>query len=269
MLDFPAINPVAIQIFGFSFHWYGLMYVLAFATSYVLARIRVNKTGSGWTMEQVSDLLFYSMIGVIVGGRIGYFLFYIDPEYWFSPPWQLLLINNGGMSFHGGALGVIAGIWFFARRHSKSFLQVGDFVAPLVPLGLGFGRIGNFINGELWGRVVSAEFPLGMVFPTGGPLPRHPSQLYQAALEGLVLFIILWWYSSKPKPSGSTGALFLLCYGIARFCVEFVRQPDAHLQFVAFDWMTMGHVLSLPMIAIGLGLFAYCWLRHGQANQQL
>ncbi len=258
MLTYPNIDPVAIDLFGLKVHWYGLMYVAAFAMAYLLAKYRVNSGRYNWTMDEVSDLLFYGMVGVIFGGRIGYFIFYQDPSVWMKKPWEIFMIQNGGMSFHGGLIGVTLGGWYFSRKFKRSVLEVGDFLVPLVPLGLAFGRIGNFINGELWGRVTSADFPLAMIFPGSDGLPRHPSQLYQASLEGLLLFIVLWWYSSKPRPLGTTSALFLVGYGIARFSAEFVRQPDAQLNFIFGDWMTMGHVLSTPMIIGGIIMFAIC-----------
>lgn len=258
MLTYPAIDPVAIDLFGLKIHWYGLMYVAAFTASYFLAKYRIQSGRYEWHMDDVADLMFYSMIGVILGGRLGYFLFYQDPMLYLQAPWQLLMIHKGGMSFHGGALGVILAIWYFSRKKKRSMLAVGDFLVPLVPLGLCFGRIGNFINGELWGRVAAADFPLAMVFPGSDGLPRHPSQLYQAGLEGLALFILVWWYSAKPRPRGTTAALFLAGYGFARFIAEFFRQPDAHINFVIGDWGTMGHILSAPMILAGVLMFLYC-----------
>ncbi len=258
MLAYPSIDPVAVNLFGLKVHWYGLMYVAAFAMAYFLANYRINSGRYTWTKDEVSDLLFYGMVGVIFGGRIGYFLFYQDPSFYLQQPWQILMIQHGGMSFHGGAIGVTIGIWYFSRRYKRSMLEVGDFLVPLVPLGLAFGRIGNFINGELWGRATSPDFPLAMIFPGSDGLPRHPSQLYQASLEGVTLFVILWWYSSKPRPIGATSALFLLGYGCARFAVEFVRQPDAQLNYIIGQWGTMGHILSAPMILGGLIMFIYC-----------
>jgi phosphatidylglycerol---prolipoprotein diacylglyceryl transferase len=251
MLEFPVIDPVALQIGPLSARWYGIMYAVGFSVAWFLARRRAARPGSGWTAMQVDDLITWGVAGVVLGGRLGYVLFY-DLSYYLSEPSQILSIWRGGMSFHGGVAGVILVAWLYGRNIGKSLLQVGDFIAPLVPPGLLAGRLGNFINGELWGRVTDA--PVGMVFPTGGPLPRHPSQLYEAALEGLALFIILWVYSAKPRTAGAVGGLFLLGYGAFRFLVEFFRQPDAQLGFVAFDWMSMGQVLCLPMIALGLFL---------------
>jgi len=208
----------------------------------------------------VDDLITWLVVGVVLGGRIGYVLFY-DPAYYLANPLESLSIWRGGMSFHGGVIGVTLVSWLYGRHIGKSLLEVGDLVAPLVPPGLLAGRIGNFINGELWGRVTDA--PWAMVFPTGGPLPRHPSQLYEAGLEGLALFCILWIYALKPRQRGAVGGLFLLGYGCFRFFVEFFRQPDAQLGFVALDFFSMGQLLCLPMIALGL----YLMLRKpGQTN---
>jgi len=271
MLSYPNIDPVALDLFGLKIHWYGLMYIAGFSMAYLLGRYRINQGRTQgqnqWTMEEFSDLLFYAMLGVILGGRLGYFLFYQDPSTYLKDPLSLIMVHKGGMAFHGGAIGVITGIWIFCRKYKRSMLEVGDFLVPLVPLGLAFGRIGNFINGELWGRVTSADFPIAMIFPNSDGLPRHPSQLYQATLEGFVLFALLWWYSAKPRPRGTTSGLFLLGYGVARFAVEFFRQPDAHIQFVIGQWGTMGHVLSAPMILGGALMFVYCYKQNKQTTQ--
>jgi phosphatidylglycerol:prolipoprotein diacylglycerol transferase len=192
----------------------------------------------------------------VLGGRLGYVLFYDLPGF-LAEPLNIFKVWQGGMSFHGGLMGVLIAMWLFGRRYHKTFFEVTDFIAPLVPIGLGAGRIGNFINGELWGKV--SDVPWAMVFPNGGPLARHPSQLYQAFLEGLVLFIVLWLYSSKPRPTMAVSGLFLLCYGVFRFVVEFVRMPDAQLGYLAFGWLTMGQVLSAPMILTGLGFMAWAY----------
>lgn len=251
MLTYPAFDPVALNIGPLPVRWYGLMYAAGFATAWWLGRRRALRPGSGWTLLQVDDLITWGVLGVVLGGRLGYVLFY-DLAHYLDQPWDILSIWRGGMSFHGGALGVILVAWFYARSLGKGLLEVGDFIAPLVPPGLLAGRIGNFINGELWGRVTDA--PWGMVFPTGGPLPRHPSQLYEAALEGLALFAIVWVYSAKPRRRGAVGGLFLLGYGCFRFLVEFFRQPDAQLGFVLLDFFSMGQLLCLPMILFGLYL---------------
>lgn len=250
MIQLPEISPYIFQIGSMGPTWYGLMYVVGFVLGYQLAKYQV-KSMPDWTQEQVSDLLTYVIFGVILGGRVGYVLFY-QFDYFLSHPLYLFYITDGGMSFHGGLLGVVFALWWFAKRKQKSWLAVGDFVAPLFPIGLFFGRIGNFINAELWGKVT--DVPWGVVFPNGGALPRHPSQLYEALLEGLVLFVLIYWYSRKKPPIGRLSGLFLVGYGLARFIVEFVRLPDSHIGYIAFGWLTKGQLLSLPMIAIGLFL---------------
>ncbi len=247
----PEIDPIAVSIGPLSIRWYGLMYLVGFIGGAWLGVYRARRPGSGWEPAEVWDLLFYIALGVVIGGRLGYALFY-QFGYYLSKPWEILFIWTGGMSFHGGVIGVLLGMAMYARHHGRSFLSVGDFAVPLMPLGLFAGRIGNFINQELWGRVT--DVPWGVVFPVAGPEPRHPSQLYEGFLEGLLLFVLLWWFSSRPRKPGAVGGLFLLGYGISRFCVEFVREPDAHLGAIAFDWMTMGQLLSLPMIGVGLWL---------------
>lgn len=259
MLMYPNINPIALQIGPIKIHWYGLMYLIGFVGAWLLAWSRARKPNSGWTSEQVSDLIFYCALGVIIGGRLGYMLFY-DFTNFIHQPWLVFRIWDGGMAFHGGLIGVMFAVWLFARKTHKTFFEVGDFVAPLVPIGLGAGRIGNFINGELWGRVTS--MPWGMVFPQAGPQPRHPSQLYEFFLEGVILFIILWWYSAKPKPRMAVSGLFLLCYGCFRFLVEFFRQPDLQIGFVAFGWLTKGQLLSIPMIIAGLVMLIFAYHRY-------
>lgn len=250
MIQLPEISPYIFQIGSMGPTWYGLMYVVGFVLGYQLAKYQV-KSMPDWTQEQVSDLLTYVIFGVILGGRVGYVLFY-QFDYFLSHPLYLFYITDGGMSFHGGLLGVVFALWWFAKRKQKNWLAVGDFVAPLFPIGLFFGRIGNFINAELWGKVT--DVPWGVVFPNGGALSRHPSQLYEALLEGLVLFVLIYWYSRKKPPIGRLSGLFLVGYGLARFIVEFVRLPDSHIGYIAFGWLTKGQLLSLPMIAIGLFL---------------
>ena len=252
MLMYPEIDPVAIQLGPLSVRWYGIMYLIGFASGYWLLSRRARKPNSGWTTEQVSDLIFYGALGVILGGRIGYVLFYNFSAF-LGDPLLLFKVWNGGMSFHGGFLGVMLAMWLFARKNQKNLWDILDFGAPMVPIGLGAGRIGNFIGGELVGRVT--DVPWGMVFPHVDNLPRHPSQLYQAALEGVALFCILWFFSAKPRPRYAVSALFAFFYGLFRFSVEMVRQPDEHIGFVALNWLTMGQILSLPMMFLGL----YLW----------
>ena len=271
------IDPVAVSIGPLDIHWYGFMYLLAFLSFWVIGNRRaVHQGWWGWSKQDVSDVLFYGMLGVILGGRIGYMLFY-GFELLIQNPLSIFKVWDGGMSFHGGLLGVILAEVWFARRSHKTIWQVADFVAPIVPLGLAFGRLGNFIGGELWGRL--SDVPWAMIFAKSTPygtfdtaaleaawrsgaldqFARHPSQLYQAGLEGLALFFILMWYSAKPRPRAAVSGLFLLGYGVFRLVAEFFRQPDEHLGFLALDWLTMGMALSLPMIAAGfiMMLFAY------------
>ncbi|PZW65757.1 phosphatidylglycerol:prolipoprotein diacylglycerol transferase [Pseudomonas sp. URMO17WK12:I1] len=258
MLPYPNIDPVALDLGFLQIHWYGLMYLVGIGGAWILASRRLQAFDPTWSKEKLSDLVFWVAMGVIVGGRLGYVLFYDLPAY-IANPLLILEVWKGGMSFHGGLIGVMLATLWFARRNGKSFFELMDFIAPLVPIGLGAGRIGNFINAELWGKV--SDVPWAMVFPTGGPLPRHPSQLYQFALEGVALFVILWIYSRKPRPTMAVSGLFAVCYGIFRFIVEFVRVPDAQLGYLAWGWLTMGQVLCVPMILAGLGLMVYAYKR--------
>lgn len=250
------IDPIALAIGPLKIHWYGLMYLIGFACAWWLGVIRARKPGSGWNENQISDMIFWGAMGVVLGGRAGYVLFYNFDKFLSDPLW-LFAVWEGGMSFHGGLLGVIIVLYWFGKQHGKTLMEMGDFVAPLIPIGLGAGRVGNFIGGELWGRTTDVSW--GVVFPRAGDLPRHPSQLYEFALEGVVLFAVLWWFSSKPRPRMAVSGLFLLLYGAFRSFVEFYREPDAHIEFIAFNWLTMGQLLSLPMILLGslLILFAY------------
>ena len=264
MLTYPHIDPVAVELGPLKVHWYGLMYLLGFLGFWWLGRRRALKPWSPVTPEQVGDMLFYGALGVILGGRIGYILFYDLPRF-LAEPAMLFKVWQGGMSFHGGLIGVILAMLWVGRKYRAGFWRIADFVAPLIPVGLGAGRIGNFINGELWGKVT--DLPWGMVFPHAGDLPRHPSQLYQALLEGLALFLILWVFSSRQRPPAAVSGLFLIGYGVFRFLVEFVREPDAHIGYLAFGWLTMGQLLSLPMILAGLALMLWAYKRAPRLSQ--
>lgn len=274
MLTHPQFNPVVFQIGSFGVQWYGLMYFLAFAGFFVLGRLRIRQgMYPGWKTEELDDLLFYGVLGVIVGGRLGYVFFY-KPDYYFSHLGEIFKVWQGGMAFHGGLLGVLLAALAFAHKSGRKFLQITDFIAPLVPLGLALGRIGNFINGELWGRVTNPGAFWGMIFPHSresdsllaqgnpdflmvinqyGGLPRHASQLYQCVLEGVVLFALLWWFAGKPRKAGQVSAMFLLGYGFFRFVVEFAREPDDFLGTLALS-LSMGQWLSLPMMLLGAHL---------------
>lgn len=263
MLVHPQFDPVALQLGPLAVHWYGLMYVAAFAAFILLGRQRVvSRPETRWSMRELDDLLLWGVLGVVLGGRLGQVLFY-EPAYYFQYPLEIFAVWKGGMSFHGGLLGVLAALAWHARRHQRGFLEVGDFIAPLVPLGLAFGRIGNFINGELWGRVADPALPWAMVFPRIDDLPRHPSQLYQAGLEGLALFAILWLYSSRPRPVGAVSGMFLAGYGVFRFVAEYFRAPeDGIFGQLTFN-VSMGQWLSLPMVALGIWMWHRAHRRQG------
>lgn len=250
-MTYPLIDPVALDLGFLKIHWYGLMYVFGFLGGYALTLRRIGLGQFPLTKEQMSDFLGWIALGVILGGRVGYMVFY-QPDRLLADPLSLLYVWEGGMAFHGGLLGVVALTWLYARKVGVQPLALGDALAPVIPIGLGLGRIGNFIGGELWGR--PSDVPWAMVFPGAGPEPRHPSQLYQFFLEGVVLFAVLWWFSSGSRRRGQVTGLFLVGYGFARFSVEFVREPDAHLGFIWMNWLTMGQLLTLPMIAVGLWL---------------
>lgn len=254
MLIYPNIDPIAFSIGPLKVHWYGLMYLIGFVGAWLIAHWRSKHYHLDWTSEQISDLIFYCALGVILGGRVGYMLFYNFSEF-LESPLSLFKIWEGGMSFHGGLIGVLIAIYLYSRKIHKKFWEVTDFIAPLVPLGLGAGRMGNFINGELWGRTTT--MPWGMVYPHVDAQPRHPSQLYEVGLEGILLFIIVWIYARKPRPAGQVSAIFLITYGFCRIIAECFRQPDIQLGYLAFDWLTMGQILSLPMVFFGLGLWWY------------
>ncbi|HNX71327.1 MAG: prolipoprotein diacylglyceryl transferase [Rivihabitans pingtungensis] len=278
MLIHPQFDPIAVSLGPLAVRWYGLMYLLGFVLFMLLGQRRLAQSRGVFTAKMLDDLLFYGVLGVILGGRLGYVLFYKLGDY-LADPLAILRVWEGGMAFHGGFLGVVVAMALFARRHGLHFLQVTDFIAPLVPLGLAAGRIGNFINGELWGRVTRPDAPWAMVFPQAsaedtrqalmaptpewltwlasyGGLPRHPSQLYQFALEGVMLFVLLWGFSARPRPLGQVSALFLLGYGVARFVAEFAREPDNFLGLLALN-LSMGQWLSLPMMLAG----AWLWQR--------
>ena len=266
MLTYPHINPIAISIgpvFGIGplrVHWYGIMYLIGFVAAWLLARYRARRPGSTWTALDIDDLIFYCAMGVILGGRIGWCIFYghdVIAENWLN----VLHIWDGGMSFHGGMLGVTAAVWLFARIKKKRFADVLDFVAPLPGIGLMAGRFGNFINGELWGKQTTLPWGFRVVDPDGQVVVRHPSQLYEATLEGLVLFLILWWFTSKPRPRLAPTGLFLIVYGLARFTVEWVRLPDANIGYLVGSWLTMGMLLTLPMILAGAIMMAVAYRR--------
>ena len=265
MIPYPRFNNIAFEIGPFDLrlftlhlqvHWYGIMYLVAFAVGWFLARVRAQKPGSTWTLTDVDDFMFFCMLGTILGGRIGYVLFY-GMSFWAKDPWYPFKVMDGGMSFHGGLLGVMLALTIFAVRRGRRIADVFDFTAPLPGLGLCAGRIGNFINGELWGKIT--DVPWG--FYVNGEV-RHATQLYEAALEGVLLFIILWWYTSKPRPRLAPSGLFLVIYSLARITVEFWRVPDAHINYlVGTDWITMGMLLSVPMLLIGLTLLLMAYRR--------
>jgi phosphatidylglycerol:prolipoprotein diacylglycerol transferase len=260
VLVHPNFNPIAFSIGPLSVRWYGLMYLVGFAMAYLLGRHRIKRAKSGRiTVAILDDVLFFVVLGVILGGRLGYVLFY-KPEYYFHHPLEIFAVWQGGMSFHGGFLGVLLAIWYLSRKHGIRWLEMTDFVAPLIPLGLAAGRLGNFINGELYGRVT--DVPWGMVFSSlgAGPMPRHPSQLYEFALEGLTLFAILWVFTMRSRPVGAASGVFLIGYGVLRFVAEFFREPDDFLGFLALG-LTMGQWLSAPMIVIGVFLLAWSYRR--------
>jgi phosphatidylglycerol:prolipoprotein diacylglycerol transferase len=261
MLKYPHIDPIAISIGPVHIHWYGIMYLVGFAAAWWLGRRRAQAPHALFTPEQVGDLVFYGALGVVIGGRIGYMLFY-NLDNFLANPLNIFKVWQGGMSFHGGLLGVLVAMWLYGRRLGRSFFQVTDFIAPLVPIGLGAGRIGNFINGELWGRATNV--PWAMVFPDprAGGIPRHPSQLYEFLLEGVALFTILWLFSRKPRPTMAVSAVFLIGYGSFRFFAEFFRMPDPQLGFIAFGWLTMGQLLSAPMVVAGIALLWWAYRRH-------
>jgi phosphatidylglycerol---prolipoprotein diacylglyceryl transferase len=270
VLTYPEINPVAVKLGPFAVHWYGLMYLVGIFGGWFLLVRRARKPEVHWTSPQISDVAFYAAIGIVLGGRLGYVCFY-NFNYYFGHPLRILYVWDGGMSFHGGLIGVLVACGLYAWRHKRHYFDIMDFIAPAVPVGLFAGRVGNFINGELWGKV--SNLPWAMRLPcaderfsrycgnlhSGFSAPHHPSQLYEALLEGLVLFVVLWWFSAKPRPRMAVSGLFALGYGLIRFGIEFVRLPDPQLGYLAFGWLTMGQVLSLPLILVGVVLL---WLAY-------
>lgn len=266
MLIHPQIDPIALQLGPLAIHWYGLTYLAAFGLFILLGRARLKhepfasvRAPRPWEGKDVEDILFLGVMGVVLGGRIGYCLFY-KPAYYLSHPLEIFAVWEGGMSFHGGMLGVLVAMVWYARSRQRPWLQVMDFVAPCVPTGLAAGRVGNFINGELWGRVADPSLPWAMVFRGAGDLPRHPSQVYQFLLEGLLLFVLLWWYARRPRATGQVGGAFLFGYGLFRFTAEFFREPDAHLGLLSLG-MSMGQWLCVPMILGGAALWVWAGRR--------
>lgn len=264
MLIHPQFDPVALKLGPLAVRWYGLMYLAGFMAFLFLGRVRARRQVlNGWIPRDVDDLLFYGVLGVVIGGRLGQVLFY-EPGYYFSHPAEIIAVWKGGMSFHGGFLGVLVAMAWFGRKTGRGFWQVTDFIAPLVPLGLMAGRIGNFINGELWGRAADPALPWAMIFPQVDTVPRHPSQLYQAGMEGLLLFVILWLYSSRLRPPRAVSGVFLIGYGVFRWIGEYFREPDAGI-FGHSYLVSMGQWLSLPMVLIGLYLVVMAYRRKEHA----
>ncbi|MBN9420922.1 MAG: prolipoprotein diacylglyceryl transferase [Candidatus Accumulibacter sp. 66-26] len=263
MLVHPQFDPIALSLGPLAVRWYGLMYLAAFLQFWWLGRRRIlthpQWQKAGWTVPQLDDLLFYGVLGVVVGGRLGQVVFY-EPGYYLAHPLEVLAVWKGGMSFHGGFLGVLAAMALYARKTRRTWLDITDFIAPLVPLGLAFGRLGNFINGELWGRVADPALPWAMIFPHVDALPRHPSQLYQAGLEGVALFVLLWLYSGRERPRGAVSGVFLIGYGAFRFVAEYFRTPDDGI-FGLSNTVSMGQWLSLPMIAAGIAFIVWAYRR--------
>lgn len=266
MLLHPQFDPIALSIGPLSIRWYGLMYLAAFLQFWWLGRHRIlthpQLSKAGWTVPQLDDLLFYGMLGVILGGRLGQVFFY-EPAYYLANPLEILAVWKGGMAFHGGFIGVMVAMWLYTRKTGRHWFDTMDFIAPLVPLGLATGRLGNFINGELWGRVADPALPWAMIFPQVDQLPRHPSQLYQAGLEGVALFLILWLYSAKARPRSAVSGVFLIGYGSFRFIAEYFRNPDDGI-FGVSQTVSMGQWLSLPMIAAGIIMVVIAYRKESQ-----
>lgn len=263
MLTYPLIDPIVFHLGSWPVYWYGLMYLVGFLGGWGLLRLRLGVSSPRFSADQLSDIVFFASLGAIIGGRIGYMLFYGWPMLAANPLF-LFQTWKGGMSFHGGLLGVLFAVWYCARKMRVPFLAITDFISPVIPLGLGAGRIGNFINGELWGRVTN--MPWGMIFPGGGPFLRHPSQLYECLLEGVMLFGVLWVYSRTPRPLGAVSGMFALLYGIFRCLAEVFREPDLQIGYIAFDWLTEGQLLSLPLILVGILLLNWPYRQSKEAN---
>tara|TARA_B100000795_G_scaffold263796_1_gene243433 strand:- start:798 stop:1586 length:789 start_codon:yes stop_codon:yes gene_type:complete len=248
-----VIDPVILDLGFVKIYWYGVMYLFAFLSAYLLARYRA-KSSEKWNSSNIDDLIFYGALGVVLGGRVGYLLFYNFTSF-ISNPLIFFNFQNGGMSFHGGFIGILIAALLFNKNSKFSFFETTDFIAPLIPIGLAFGRIGNYINGELWGKVTSSAFGVYAPDQSGIWAQRYPTQLYEALLEGVILFFILWFFSKKNRPLMATSALFSIFYGIFRFIIEFIRAPDSHIGYLAFEWLTMGQLLSFPMVLVGLFVF--------------
>jgi phosphatidylglycerol---prolipoprotein diacylglyceryl transferase len=255
MWDYPQFDPVAISLGPVSIHWYAISYLVGIGLAWWLLVSKSRRKKLGWSDEAISDVVFYAVLGIILGGRIGYMLFYGHAQI-AADPLVIFKTWQGGMSFHGGMIGVFLSLWIYGRKYQRSFFEVTDFIAPSIPVGLGCGRIGNFINGELPGRVT--DVPWAAIYP-GEAIGRHPSSLYQALLEGPVLFAILWVFASRPRPVMAVSGLFLVGYGSLRFFSEFFREPDSHMGFVVFNWMTQGQLLSTPMILFGVGFLVFSY----------
>ncbi|MGR8918090.1 MAG: prolipoprotein diacylglyceryl transferase [Gammaproteobacteria bacterium] len=255
MIRFPDVDPVAFSLGPVAVHWYGLSYLAGIGLAWWYLNALASRHGS-WTREQVGDIVFYAALGGVLGGRFGYIVFYNLPQY-LDEPLAVFKVWQGGMSFHGGVVGMILAMVWLARRSGRRFVDVSDFVVPAVPIGLGLGRLANFVNQELWGAVTTVPWAVVFTTPAAGGLPRHPSQLYEALLEGLVLFVLLYLVTRRARPPGTATAVFLIGYGVFRSAVEFVREPDAHIGYLAGDWLTMGHVLSAPMVLAGLGFLLW------------
>lgn len=264
MITYPNIDPVVIGFGPIKIHWYGVMYLLGFLGAWGLGLYRSKRIKELWTTEQISDLIFYGMIGVLLGGRLGFVVFYKFSDY-VTSPLDIFKVWEGGMSFHGATIGVVIAFILYARKIGKNLFQVGDLILPTVPIGLGAGRLGNFINGELWGKVSNVSW--AMIFPTDpSRLSRHPSTLYEFFMEGIILFCILWIYSCKERPRMAVSGMFLFWYGVFRFIVEFVRAPDPQLGYLAFGWLTMGQILSTPMIIVGAAFVIWGYKNHPLVN---